>query len=90
MKRSYFYSTLLIYILEYIYAIFIYNVILLLYILFGYNTLFTYINKIILLIIGIIFSVFHGPDGHLPVFECLVAVWSVISEDHLFSQHQGG
>jgi hypothetical protein len=26
----------------------------------------------------------------MQVFECPVAVWSVISEDHLSSQHEGG
>jgi hypothetical protein len=31
---------------------------------------------------------FLGPDEHLKVFECPVAVWSVISEDHL-SSNQG-
>ena len=38
----------------------------------------------------IIFSVFVGKDEHLYVFECPVAVRSVISEDHVSSQHQGG
>jgi hypothetical protein len=58
--------------------------------LFMYNTLFTYTSRNILLIIGIIFNVLLGPDEDLQVFECLVAVWSVISQDHLSSQHQGG
>ena len=48
-------------------------------ILFRYNTLFIYTSKNILLIIGITFSVFHGPDKHLQVFECPIALWSVIS-----------
>jgi len=32
--------------------------------------LFTYTSKNILLVIGIIFSVFLGPDEHLQIFEC--------------------
>jgi hypothetical protein len=44
---------------------FIYNTVLLLIILFRYNTLLTYASKNIVLIIGIIFSVFLGPDEHL-------------------------
>jgi len=52
-------------------------------------TLFTYAIRNILLIIGIIFSVFLGLDGHLQVLECPVAVWSVV-RDHLCSQHNGG
>jgi hypothetical protein len=88
MKISCFISTLLICILEYIYITLIYNIVLFLNILFRYNTLFTYISKNILLIIGIIFGVFVGPDKHLPVFECPIALWSVISEDRL-SSHQG-
>ena len=51
--------------------------------------MFTYAIRNILLIIGIIFSVFLGPDGHLQVFECPVAVWSVV-RDHLCSQRNGG
>jgi len=34
-------------------------------------------------------SVFLEPDEHLQVFESLIAVWSVISEDHLSSHHTG-
>jgi hypothetical protein len=34
--------------------------------------------------------VFLGPDEHLQVFECPVAVQSAISEGHLSSQYQGG
>lgn len=33
----------------------------------------TYTSKNILLITGSAFSVFFGPDEHLPVFECSVA-----------------
>jgi len=69
----------LIYILEYIYVTL--NIVFFLNILFKYNTLFTYISKSIMLIIGIIFSVSLGPDEHLQVFECLVALCSVISKD---------
>jgi hypothetical protein len=36
------------------------------------------------------FSVFLGPDEHLPVSECPVAAQSVIGEHHLPAQHQGG
>jgi hypothetical protein len=44
-------------------------------------TFFTYAGEHILLTIGIIFNVFLGPDKHLEVFKCPVAVWSVIGED---------
>jgi len=54
-----------------------------------YNTLYTYTSKYILLIVGITFSGFVRPVEHLQVFECPVAVWSVISEDHLSLHHQG-
>ena len=40
----------------------------------------------ILLIIGIICSVFLGPNENLQDFECSVVVRSVISEDNLSSQ----
>jgi hypothetical protein len=46
--------------------------------------------KSILLTLGTMFSVFLGPDEHLPVSECPVAVQSVIGEHHLPAQHQGG
>jgi hypothetical protein len=39
--------------------------------------------------IDIIFHVFLGPDKHLQVSECSVAVGSGTSEDHLSSQNQG-
>ena len=54
------------------------------------NTLFTYTRKNILLTFGVIFSVFPGPNEHLQVSECPIAVWSVTSQDHLSSQHYGG
>jgi hypothetical protein len=63
-----------LYIRIHIYITFIFNILLLLNILFRYNTLFTYTSKNILLIMGIIFSVFLGPDEHLQVFDCPVAV----------------
>jgi hypothetical protein len=88
MKRSYFICTLLTYVLQYIYINFIYNIVFF-NILFRY-IIFTYRNKNSLLIICIIFSGFLGPHEHLQVFECPVALWSVISEDRLSSQHQGG
>jgi hypothetical protein len=44
-------------------------------ILFRYNTLFAYTSKNTLTT-GIVFGVFLGPDEHLQVFECLVAVVS--------------
>jgi hypothetical protein len=90
MKKSYFITTLLIYILEYCCITLIYDIVLFLNILFKYNPLFTYTSSNILLLSGIIFSVFLGPDEHLQVFECPVAVWSVASEDRLSSQHHGG
>ena len=40
-----------------------------------------------MLINGIIFRVFLGPDKHLQVCKCPVAVWSVISKVHLSSHH---
>lgn len=46
-----------------------------------------YASKNIFLIIGIIFSVLFGPGEQLQVFECPVAMWSVISEYNLSSQH---
>ena len=59
-------------------------------ILFMCNTLFTYTSKKFSVIFCfIIFSVFLGPDERVQYFECPVAMWSVISEDHLSSQHQG-
>jgi len=51
--------------------------------------LFTYAIRNILLIISIIFSAFLGPAGHLQVFKCPIAVWSVV-RDHLCSRHHGG
>ena len=47
-------------------------------------------DKNILLVVGITFSVFFGPDEYLQISECLAVLWSVISEDLLFPQHQGG
>jgi hypothetical protein len=61
-------STLLIYILEYIYITFVYNTVLFLNILFRYNALFTHKSKNIMLIIGIIPSVLLQPDKQLQVF----------------------
>jgi hypothetical protein len=86
MKRIYFISAIVDLRIRMNYITFIYNIVLLLNILFRYNTLFTYTIKNILLIIG---SVFLGPDEHLQGFECPVAVWSVIRDHHLSSQHQG-
>jgi hypothetical protein len=65
------------------------NIILFPNILLRYNTLFTDRIKSILSITGIILSVFLGPDKHLQVFESLIAVQSVTSEDHLSSHHTG-
>jgi hypothetical protein len=56
-------------------------------ILLRYNTLFTDRSGSILLIAGITLCVFLGPDEHLQIFEKMIAVWSVISEDHLPSHH---
>jgi len=80
---------LLIYILACIYITFINYIVLFLNILLRNDTLFTYAIRNILLIIGIIFGVFHGPDGHLQVLECPFAGWSVVRY-HLCSQHHGG
>jgi hypothetical protein len=52
--------------------------------------LFTYTSGNILMIIGIAFSMLLGPDERLQDCECPVAVWSVISEVHLSSQHPDG
>jgi hypothetical protein len=43
-----------------------------------------------MVIIGIACSMLLGPDERLQDCECPVAVWSVISEVHLSSQHQDG
>ena len=51
-----------------------------LYIFFRYNTPFTRRSKNNRLITDITFSVILGPDKHLQVSECAVAVWSVTSE----------
>ena len=68
MTRNFFISTLLIYVLELIYVSYLYIIVLFSGILFRYNTLYTYTSKNILLVIGIIFSVFLRPDEHLQVF----------------------
>jgi hypothetical protein len=80
-KMLLYFHNVLIYILECIYVTL--NIVCFLNILFRYNTLFTYINKNILLIIGIVFSVSLGPYEHLQVFERPVPLWSVISKDLL-------
>jgi len=73
----------------YIYSNFIVNIVLFLNIMFWYTHSLVIQSKNILLIIGLIFSVFLGPDEHLQVSECPVAVWSVISEVHLPALYQG-
>ena len=55
----------------------------------SFKAVFMYTSKSILLKTGIIFSVFIESDEQLQVIECSVAVWLVISEDHLLSRHQG-
>jgi len=65
------------------------NVALFLNIMFSYNTFFSYTSKNILLIIGLVLSVFVGHDEHLQDSECPVAVWPVISEIYLSAQYQG-
>jgi hypothetical protein len=72
-----------------IYITFVYNI-LLLNVFLRHNVLFVYTNKNILLIIGIILNVFHGPNEHMQVLECPFAVWSVISADHISPQYQDG
>jgi len=91
-RRCYFWKVTLLlhYLYIRIYLCFIYNIRFFLNILFRYNTLYTYTSKNIVLIVGITFNVFHGPDEQWQVFECPVAVWSVISEGHLSSFPQGG
>ena len=89
MKTRYLYlQTVHLYIIIYL-CYLICTTILFINILFGYNTLLTYTNKNILLISGITFSVFTGPDEQFQVPECPVAVWSVIRDDHISSQHKG-
>ena len=51
---------------------------------------FTIKIKNIVLTFGFMFGMFRGPDEHLRVFECPVAMWTVISENRLSSQHQSG
>lgn len=53
-----------------------------------YNTLFICTSKNVLLIHGILLSVFLQPYTLLLPLEYPVAVWSVISKDYLSSQHQ--
>jgi hypothetical protein len=54
------------------------------------NTLCNNKTNNIIIIIGIAFSMLHGPDERLQDCECPVAEWSVISEVHLSSQHPDG
>jgi hypothetical protein len=82
---SSFISTLLLYILECV----LLSLTVLFLNVFRYKTSFTYTGKHVLSIIGVIFSVFLGSDEQLHVFECAVAVRSVIGEDGLPSR-QGG
>jgi hypothetical protein len=85
LQKSYFISILLIHVLEYIFITFIYNIVSFLNILFGTNK-----SKNVLIIIGIVFTVFLGPDECLLAFVCPVTVFAVISEYHHSSQHHGG
>ena len=64
-----------------IYLYYFFNTIFFLNIFFRNNTLFIYTSENIPLTIGTIFNVFLGPDKHLEVFKCPVALWSEISED---------
>jgi len=91
-RRCYFWKVTLLphYLYIKIYLYFIYSIGLFLNILFRYSTLYTCTSKNIVLIVGITFGVFHGPDEQWQVFECPVAVWSMISEDRLSSCHRGG
>ena len=52
--------------------------------------MFTFNIKNKVLIIGFMFGVFREPDEQLHVSECPVAVWTVISEDRVSSQHRSG
>ena len=45
-----------------------------------------YTTSNIVIITGVAFSMFLGPDERLQDCECTVALWSVISEVHLSSQ----
>ena len=67
----------------------VYNIVLFVNTLFWYNTFFTYAIKNILLISVVMFSLFLAPDEQPKGFKYLVALWSVIREDHLCSQRQG-
>jgi len=50
--------------------------------IFFRNKVFSaYTSENILFTTGIIFNVFLGPDKHVEVFKCPVAVWSMINED---------
>jgi len=92
LRRCYFRKVTLLpnYLYITIYLYFIYSIVFLLNILFTYNTLYTYTSRNIVLIVGITFSVFLGPDEQWRDFECPIAVWLMISEDHLSSYRQGG
>jgi len=72
------------------YITFIYHTISFLNNLLRHNTLCT--NKVsnIQIITGIAFRMLLGPDERLQDRDYPVAVWSVISEVHLSSQHQDG
>ena len=87
-EGSYFIARLLIYILDYIYIMFVYNIVLFLKMLFRCNALYTYTSENILWITCTVFSASLRPDIHLQGFGRRVALWSVIRVDHFSSQHQ--
>ena len=89
-EGSYFIARLLIYILDSIYIMFVYNIVLFLKMLFRCNALYTYTSENILWTTGTVFSASVRPDKHLQGFERRAALWSVIRLDHFSSQHQGG
>ena len=65
MKRSYFISTLLIYILEYSYCLYVQYCIVFKYFVWVLHIVSLLKNS--LLLIGIIVGVFFGPDEHFEV-----------------------
>ena len=60
------------------------------YINFFHIVVFYIKSKNFTIVNGIAFSMLLGPDERLQGCECPVAVWSVISDLHLSSQHPDG
>ena len=68
--------------IEYIYII-LFKILYFFSISSRYNAQLTYASGNISLTIGLVFSLFHGNDEHLQVFQ--FTVWTVISSGHVFT-----